>query len=292
MEKKGVIIAANFGLDPALALALITAHMAQVRGIHFQGNYSEEGSQPPLFHYFIPEDYICEDLEQIIKNQELLILVGYPKEPQLLNLINKLSEKLAVMFVDNRCATYLVSNMIKGQVESDYLLAAAKWCGYNGIELRPKVLAACQGDETTANEIIKRYEAAWVTVFNLDMKDLQEQARFHLAFVDEIIYGDTSDYIEKILRLKEKMTRETHKLTQQVRDLGYGIGLIKTGSKPFFKAQALTNIQGGFLVKVVEYIKKEKIEHLIFYDLKTAAIKMNDVQTKDGPFELGVIGQN
>lgn len=126
MEKKGVIIAANFGLDPALALALITAHMAQVQGTHFQSNYNEEGLQPPLFHYFIPEDYICEDLEQIIKNQELLILVGYPEEPQLLNLINELSEKLAVMFIGNRCSTYLVSNMIKGQVESDYLLAAAK----------------------------------------------------------------------------------------------------------------------------------------------------------------------
>lgn len=294
MKKKGIVIAANFGLDPALAMALITSNITQVRKntINSASVYDEENEPSPLMNYFIPEDYICEDLQQIINHQELLILIGYPEEPQLLNLIEELSEKLVVMFIGNRCSTYLTSKLIEGTVDTDYLQAAAKWCLDQGITLRKSVLNSCQGDKEIADEIIQRYEAAWLVVFNIDMKDLKEQAVFHLEFVEEIMYGDASDYIEKKLELRKKMLRETRRLANQVQDLGNGIGIIKTGSKPFFKAQVLTAIKGGYLVKIVEYIKKLEIEHLVFYDLKTTKIAIGDVQTKKGPFDLGVIGKN
>jgi hypothetical protein len=74
--------------------------------------------------------------------------------------------------------------------------------------------------------------------------------------------------------------------------LGYGIGFIKAGSKPFFRAGALTAIKGGYLVKIVEYIKNNQIEHIVFYDSKTKVFDTNDVTINDGPFQIGTIGEN
>jgi hypothetical protein len=88
------------------------------------------------------------------------------------------------------------------------------------------------------------------------------------------------------------MNRETHRLAHHVQDLGYGIGFIKAGSKPFFRAGALTAIKGGYLVKIVEYIKNNQIEHIVFYDSKTKVFDTNDVTINDGPFQIGTIGEN
>lgn len=294
MEKKGIVIAANMGLDPALAMALVTTNIRRVQGISedsILSRYSNEASHG-LAYYFIQQDYIAEDLKLVINDQELLIIIGYPETPQLLALANELMKKMTVMIVGRCCSTFLVSQLVDYQVDVDYLQAAASWCLKKKIELPEKILQACIGNEETAEQIIKRYERAWSIVYNLDIRDYVEHAKFHVEFIDEIIYGESSRYIEKKLKLYHRMNKETHRLAHHVQDLGYGIGFIKAGSKPFFKASALTAIKGGYLVKIIEYMKNNKTEHIVFYDSKTKVFDTKDVTINNGPFQIGVIGEN
>jgi hypothetical protein len=92
MERKGIIIAANMGLDPALAMALVATNIRKVQGISDNNlfhHYNDEASNG-LAYYFIQQDYVAEDLKLIIDNQELLIIIGYPETPQLIALANEL----------------------------------------------------------------------------------------------------------------------------------------------------------------------------------------------------------
>lgn len=294
MEKKGIVIAANMGLDPALAMALVTTNIRRVQGIsenNILSRYSNEASHG-LAYYFIQQDYVAEDLKLVIDNQELLIIIGYPETPQLLALANELMKKMTVMIVGCCCSTFLISQLVDYQVDADYLQAAASWCLKKKIELPEKILQACIGNEETAEQIIKRYERAWSIVYNLDIRDYAEHAKFHVEFIDEIIYGESSRYIEKKLKLYDRMNKETHRLAHQVQDLGYGIGFIKASSKPFFRASALTAIRGGYLVKIIEYIKNNQTEHIVFYDSKTKVFDTKDVTINDGSFQIGIIGRN
>ncbi|MFZ2310801.1 MAG: hypothetical protein WAW11_04650 [Patescibacteria group bacterium] len=294
MEKKGIVIAANMGLDPALAMALVTTNIRRVQGIsedNLLSKYSNEAAHG-LDHYFIQQDCVAESLKLVIDNQELLILIGYPETPQLINLANELMNKMTVMIIGHYCSTFLISQLIDYQVDVDYLQAAASWCLKKKIKLSEKVVKACTGDENIAKGIIERYERAWSIVYNLDIRDYAEHAKFHAKFTDEIIHGKDSRYIKKKLRLYDLMNKETHRLAHHVQDLGFGIGFIKASSKPFFKANALTAIKGGYLVKIIEYMRNNQTEHIVFYDSKTKVFDTKDVTINDGPFQIGVIGEN
>lgn len=290
MERKGILVVANLGLDPALAMAVVITNIWQVKGVETISGYEE---MPGLSNYFIQQDCVNDNLKLIIDNQELLILIGYSNEPGLVDLINKLRKEITIIIIGECCSTYLASRIINYKVDVDYLQAAATWCLKKKIELSEEVLEACTTNEKeVSNQIVQRYEYAWSVVYNIDIEDHREQAKFHLDFVDEIVYGETNEQIEEMIELYQKMNKETKRLKRHVQDLGYGIGFIKGGSKPFFRADALSAIKGGYLVKIVEYSKDNKTRHIVFYTPKTREFRTSDVTINDGPFRLGVIGQN
>lgn len=289
MERKGILIAANMGLDPALAMAVIMANIWQVKGIE-ASSYGDEIAG--LSSYFLQPDGITESLKLIINNQELLVLIGYHDEPGLIDLIKELRKEMTVIIIGEYCSTYLASKVINYKVEADYLQAAATWCLKKKIELSEDVLQACVGEKEISNQIIQRYEQAWLAVYNLDIEDYQKQASFHLDFVSEIVYGEENKRIEKMIKLYQKMDKETRQLRKLVQDLGHSIGFIKANSKPFFMSSVLSAIKGGYLVKVIEYKKNNKTKHIVCYDQKVRAMKNSDITVNEGPFQLGVIGQN
>lgn len=289
MEKKGILIVANLGLDPALAMAVVTTNIWQVKGAA-ASSYSEE--MVSLSNYFLQSDCITESLKMIIDNQELLVLIGYRDEPGLVDLIKELRKGMTIIIIGECCSTYLASRIINYKVDPDYLQAAATWCLKKKMELSEDILQACEGEKEVSNQIIERYEHAWAAVYNLDIENYERQANFHLDFVDEIVYGEENKQIKKMIKLYKKMNKETKRLRKSVQDLGYSIGFIKAGAKPFFKASALSAIRGGYLVKVVEYEKDNQTKHIVCYDQKIKALEIKDIRIEDGPFKIGVIGQN
>jgi hypothetical protein len=289
MEKKGILVVANLGLDPALAMAIIMTNIWQVKGVEAI-SYGEE--MVGLSNYFFQPDCVTESLKMIIDNQELLVLIGYHDEPGLIDLINELKKEMTIIIIGECCSTYLASLIINYQVHADYLQAAVTWCLKKKIELSENILQACKGEKEVSDQIVQRYEKAWSTVYNLNIEDYKKQADFHLDFVDEIVYGEENKRIEKMIKLYKKMGKETRRLRKRVQDLGYSIGFIKASSKPFFIASALSAIKGGYLVKIVEYEKDDKTKHIVCYDQKIRALQISDVIINDGPFKLGVIGQN
>lgn len=297
MERTGITIISNFGLDPIIAVSIIATGI--INACHIKTNnmglklecVEIDAKEPELATYYIPTDYLLEDLEKNLGNEELLIIVGYPETNGLSRLLNQISQRMKVILIGNQCSAYLASTILNVPAETDYLQAAAMWCELRGMKLKESVLRACSGNKEIGAGIHKRYEDAWKVNFNLHISALSDQAYFHSEFAKELIHSCASKYIEGLLSLTKEMEKETNLLLEDLQDLGQGIGMIRTGSKPFFKVDALKHIIDFYLVAIVEYVHDNKKEHIIVYR-NQLNFKVTDVQILEGELKLHPSGYN
>lgn len=297
MEKTGITIISNFGLDPVIAVSIIATGILNACEIKADNlglkiEYVQiDTMSPELAVYYIPAVYILEDLEGKLGSEELLIVVGYPETHNLEKLLSKISQRMNVILIGNQCSAYLASTILNIPPEADYLQAAMMWCELQGMKLKESVLEACAGNENIGRNIYYRYETAWKVNFNLDVTNLNNQAYFHSEFANELTHGCISKYIEGLLSLKKEMEKETDLLLQDLQDLGQGIGIIRTGSKPFFKVDALKRITDAYLVGIIEYVQDNKKEYIIIYR-NQLNFKTTDVKIIEGGIIPRPLGQN
>lgn len=323
MERKEIVIFANIGLDSCLAVSLIMDNINNLNGVDYVSpdfdncylqdeslkrggecnDFNEEDEDQfekirideehvsTVIIFFCFEKFLLEATNELIKEQAVIFLVDYSQETNAI-IFNKHSKtgQEYVCISEYYCALS-VARMMKTDyrqihyfnilvaasiiVTEDYLQQASGLDYRIGKKMRKK-----------AEKIIDEYNALLKIVYNIS-NDPELISKFNFEFMYQVLNQKPNPYIAKIFSKEKEMAAETLRLMNKIIDLGNGIGLVKTGSKNFFKTDILKIMADKkFCFCSIQYIKD--------LELMTLSLGLRDtLYLQRGPFVLDeILGKN
>lgn len=316
MERKEIVIFANIGLDSCLAVSLIMDNINNLKGIDYicpevndddqEGKYLNEEDddeddlteedfeqeyESDIIVFFCYEKLVLEAASDLIKEQALIFLVGYSPETntQILDKNGKTGQEyvstgeiyctlsIAQMMETDYRQTHYFNILVAASiiVTEDYLQQASGLPYLIGKKIRRK-----------AEKIIDDYNTSSKIVYNV-YSDPEFISRFNFEFMYQVLNKKPNPFIVKIFSKEKEMVAETCRLISKITDEGNGIGLVKTGSKNFFKTDILQIMaEKKFCFCTVQYIKD--------LELMTLSLGLGDtLYLQHGPFVLDeILGKN
>ena len=311
--KTELLIVANLGLDPCLAVSLIIENINHIEALKshsrpkgtmieydeiYQDSYLNEGDDEDDENYSVPGICFCNEVDlydtisKLIYDPKIIFLVGYDTLVIREEIIGLFRKDQRILYTSQLCATLSVIKFMNknlNQSKSTKLkLAVAHifYKDYEGISLDKKYLIT-KRQRNKAEKIVNYYVNSWSIAYNLFFDDVTYLNRFHHEFLAELIFDDASKFIGDLFSLEAKMEEETKKLVGKEVGQGEGIFLLKTGSQAFFKTEILENMKNkGYPFSVIEYIKKLE-KHIITVDFN------QNITYKKGAFQkCELLGKN